>query len=134
MDLMSIVILEVKLGVSKKVSRLLKRFPVTQFICLRKYCDGMMRMHYGFGTISSYTVKLARILQYVGTDDLENVTADQVNRYLSMRSKQNVSHSLLNQVHSAVRLYHLEIANNQDFELDKLKRPKQPFKVTEIFK
>lgn len=83
----------------------------------------MMSQGYGTKTIRSYCGSIVKLSKHyeVGID---SISSNQVQHYLNGMAELNASFSAINQVHSAVRLYHTKVVENSELDLKKLKRPK----------
>jgi len=93
---------------------------------VKKMVEGMLRMRYSWKTIALYVSQLKRIMDYYGNErDMDDLTAEEVNGYLTMCARQEVSSSFLNMAYSAVKLYNDKICHRASFELWKLQRPRK---------
>lgn len=112
-------------SLKKRVDYLLSKTKPEMINMVRDCCRSMMRMNYSWKTIDNYARRLVRIALHFEVNDVTELTADQVNDFLSELSREAVSMSLLNTYHSAVKLYMEKVRHQVDFELEKLKRPRK---------
>ena len=110
---------------TQKMTYILSKVPPRCHVSITEMIHGMLRMKYGWKTISLYTGKLCCIMEYYNKSNMDEVTAEEVNRYLSTKAKEGMSDSYLNLVYSSVKLYFKGIKHHQSFELEKMKRPRK---------
>lgn len=115
-----------------KVSFLLSKLPKKHYSSLQKMADCMLRLDYGLSTIRSYLYRISGLMEYIGKVDFEAITADEVNEYIEGLNKIDASHSRINSVYSAVKLYHTRVIFDEDFQMAKLERPRKKSKLPQI--
>ena len=115
-----------------RITYLLSKHAKEKHTMLTATINVMVRRKYSWRTIQSYTGKLIRVVTYYSKHDIKDISAEQINAYLSYLSKQGVSHSTINLIHSAVKFYIEQVIYLVDFELKKLKRPKKHFTIPSI--
>jgi len=85
----------------------------------------MVRQRYSWKSITTYTGKVARYIEFYKGQDIDELTANEANNYLSHISKMEISNSLLNITLSAIKLYYEKIVHDSTFRLDRLERPRK---------
>ncbi len=108
-----------------RVNHFITKFPQSQRSILEPYISLLSRQHYSWNTVTSYCKKLSQVMHYFKSDDLDQISADQINDYLYCLTKKDISHSAINVVFSAIKLYFEKISMITDFKIEKMKRPKK---------
>lgn len=109
----------------ERIQQFLARCKDRYYDFAKTYTDTLLRQNYGYSTITGYTGKLLRLLDHCHKVTMHDVTADEVNQYLSYLANSGASFSLLNQVHSAVKIFYQRMTEERQCELDKLQRPRK---------
>lgn len=111
--------------VKERLKYLLSKFPSSFPQVLSDYADVMLVQNYGWRSIQAYTGKMAKFISYHQSVHINKLTAADVNAYLTYLTKQDVSESLVNMTLSAIKFYYNKVAYRDDFEIERLKRPKK---------
>jgi len=109
----------------EKLKYFLEQVPKGQYSYLKKYMIVMYRQNYGIKTIKDYSSKISKLLSALHKVDMDDVTADEVNDFLDAMLKQQISFSYINQVYSAVKIHITRVTKKDDFEMEKLVRPRK---------
>ena len=115
-----------------KANRLIKKHEVRFHPMLLEMTDTLIRMKYSWRTVTSYTGKLIRLADHYKVDDIGQLNVGQVNDYLSLLAKDDVSNSMINLIQSAVKFYFEKVKFVENFEIEKLKRPRKGRKLPSI--
>ena len=108
-----------------KVERMLTKLPSKNYSSLRQLTDAMIRMNYGYNTIKAYSYKLCGLMDHAQKTDLGKISTEEVSTYMSDLVATGISHSSLNTLHSAIKLYHSKVTYVESFEISKLERPRK---------
>lgn len=101
------------------------KFPISYREKIIKYSELLLRQRYSWKSINSYTGKLAKYIEFYNGQDIDTLTEEDANYYLSQLAKKEVSNSLLNVTLSAIKLYYLKIAYHPSFNIERLERPRK---------
>ena len=107
------------------LERLLLKMPENYRPTMQKYMDAMIRQSYSRSTIRNYVAKLRRFMDFCQSSDLSVLTAKDANAFLSKLAKEGHSNSLLNMVYSAIKLYYEKVTFVDNFDLNRLNRPRK---------
>jgi len=99
---------------------------------LSEYIDILITRRSSWNTISVYSAAFIKYVQEIGVEKVPIVYAKTVTNYLSKIAGQKVSNSKLNQVYSALQFYYDKVIYRPDFEIDRLKRPKNKMSLPRI--
>jgi len=109
----------------EKLQFLQNKYPLWFREKIITYSQMMVRQRYSWKSITSYTGKLARYIEFYKGQDIDQLTDSEANQYLSHIAKMEVSNSLINITLSAIKLYYQKIAFQSNFYLDRLERPRK---------
>lgn len=113
----------------KQISHFINKIDPSYYSSLKFYTEYMLRMNYGISTIRHYTGRLIRLMEWSQVEHMSDISPRRVNRYLNELATTGVSHSLINQVYSAVKLYYDKVDEGTGFELDQIQRPKKKYRL-----
>ena len=108
-----------------RVSRMLSRHKKEYHPMLKAASDALIGMKYSWKTVQSYTGKLIRVAVHYEVTDVSELSADQLNAYLALLAKQEMSNSTLNMVYSAIKFYFEKVKFDPNIEIHMLKRPRK---------
>ena len=111
--------------VKARLQYLLSKFPSSFPDVLSEFANVMLVQNYKWTSIQSYTGKMAKFIMYHKDVHINKLSADDVNAYLTHITKQEVSGSLVNITLSAIKFYYNKVAYRDDFEIERLKRPRK---------
>ena len=109
----------------EKLQYLQNKYPSWYREKIIAYSQMMVRQRYSWKSITSYTGKLAKYIEFYKGQDIDALTDNEANHYLSQIAKKEVSNSLLNITLSSIKLYYQKIAYDATFHLDRLERPRK---------
>ncbi|NOT37127.1 MAG: tyrosine-type recombinase/integrase [Saprospiraceae bacterium] len=92
---------------------------------IQNYSDTMIRQHYSWNSIKLYSFAFYQFLRSLGDIDPSKISAEKVNNYLSIRSKENMSESQLNTHINAVKFYYAKVIFLPEFKIEIIKRPRK---------
>ena len=116
---------KVEKSLGQRQKYLINRFPPKYRTLLMDYSNAMIAQRYSWQTIQSYIGAFKKYADYVGLDYVATADAQAVNIYLAEISARQVSHSQLNKVLSAIKIYYERVIFRPDFQIERLKRPRK---------
>ena len=115
-----------------KIRYIVDQLPADHYSALWRCANVMLRMHYGYQTIRTYLYQLSALMSHTQKYDLDQITVQEVQAYLEALSRSGASFSKVNQVHSAVQLYHKHVSADQTFALTRLVRPRKQMRLPSV--
>lgn len=110
---------------NEKLNYLLSKFPSSFPQVLSVYADVLLVQNYSWRTIQSYTGKMAKFIAHHKNVHIKDLSAAEVNAYLTTMAKKDASESLLNITLSAIKFYYEKVEYIEGFEMERIKRPKK---------
>ncbi len=105
--------------------QLIGKYPNRYHPILQEYTGALIRMRYSWNTVRFYTGAFIKFLQYLGERLPEEISASDVNEYLSMLASLKVSESSLHRAVNGIKFYYEKVIFMPDFRLDQIQRPKK---------
>jgi len=109
----------------QRIDVLVSKFTKEQRPTIQPYIELLTRQHYSWSTVTSYCKKMGQVMRYFKTNNLDQLSVDDINNFLYHLAKRDVSSSALNVVFSAIKLYYERVALVDNFNIEKMKRPKK---------
>ncbi len=104
---------------------LLNKMPVRHRRLLEEYTESMIRQKYSWQTIKSYAGSFLKFIQFNEPKPVQELSEQEVNKYVAEIVFQNVSESMINKVISSIKFYYERVAFRLDFELERIERPRK---------
>jgi len=92
---------------------------------LEEYVRTLISQRYSRSSIKSYLIAFGNFLSYCHEHHIDHDTSESANIYLSKIAETKVSDSGLNTIVSAIKFYFTKVVYLEQFELDKIKRPRK---------
>jgi site-specific recombinase XerD len=112
-------------GILEKQAYFIKKSKSAHKAVIRQYTDVLIAQKYSKKTMCSYAAKFADYLESLVDKPLPQSTAEDVNHYLAMVSKQVESDSTMNVIISAIKFYYERVVFMPAFKIERIKRPRK---------
>jgi len=119
-------------SLKEKQTFFLAKYPGVHQKILREYTNVLIAQRYSWKTVTSYSGHFVKYLKFSAPKNLNELTVQDANRYISEIASRKVSESTINIVISSIKFYYDKVVFLSDFAIDRIKRPRKSFRLPRV--